>query len=170
MGDTFKEQLVKKKPNTSDTLKRAGVIAAVLVLALVCIMIPAIAAFTPIIIAAAAVGAYFLFSLINVEYEYAFVNGELDIDIIYSKSRRKRIFSAEVRNIEVMAHVEDTAHTRDFGNAEVKNYYSGVAGKDTYAFLINYKGKRLKVLIEPNETMLKAFSKVLTPRKLFKKL
>jgi uncharacterized membrane protein YciS (DUF1049 family) len=168
--DNVKEQIVKKKPNAIDTLKKAGIIIAVIVIFLVASAIPAIAPFAVILAAAAAFGAYYLITMLNVEYEYTFINGDLDIDAIYNKSRRKRVFSGTVRDFEVMAHVEDTAHARDFGNAEVKNYFSGVVGKDTYAFLAAHKGKRLKVIIEPNEKMLKAFSTVLTPRKLFKKL
>ena len=70
-----------------------------------------------------------------------------------------------------MAHVDDMNHSHDFDSAqETKNYASGVTTNDTYAFLTAYKGKKLKIIIEPNEMMIKSFSTVLTPRKLFKKI
>jgi hypothetical protein len=106
----------------------------------------------------------------NIEYEYIFTNGDLDIDVIYNKNRRKRLFSGLVKDFEIMAHVEDKAHVGDFTNlSETKDYSSGIVGKDTYAFLTTYKSKRMKIIIEPNEMMVKAFSTVLTPRKFFKK-
>ena len=116
-------------------------------------------------------GAYWVMGFLNVEYEYIFTNGELDIDVIYNRTRRKRMYSGGVSNFEVMAHVDDKNHSGDFNSAqETKNYSSGVTTDDTYAFLTTYKGKRVKIIFEPNEMMLKAISTVLTPRKLFKKV
>jgi len=127
-------------------------------------------AFAPFILLALCFGAYYLFGTLNVEYEYIFTNGELDIDCIYSKSRRKRQFSGVVRDFEIMAHVEDKNHIRDFNSAtETKDYSSGVVKDNTYAFLSSYKGKKLKVIIEPDEVMVQAFSTAITPRKFFKK-
>jgi hypothetical protein len=70
-----------------------------------------------------------------------------------------------------MAHVEDKNRMGDFSNVkETVNYSSGQVTNDTYAFITNYKGKRLKVIFEPNEMMIKTLSTVLTPRKLHKKI
>jgi hypothetical protein len=170
MGDVFKEQIVKRKPTMMDTLKRAGIIAGVILVFLACNLSEYVAPFAFIVTAAAAFGAYILLGRLNVEYEYTFTNGDLDIDAIYSKSRRKRVYTGSVRDFEIVAHVNDNAHARDFQNAEVRDYSSGTVQDNTYAFLSSFKGKRLKVIIEPNEMMLKAFSTVLTPRKFFKKL
>ncbi|MDR1540751.1 MAG: DUF6106 family protein [Clostridiales bacterium] len=171
MGDIYNEQIVKKQASMKSTLTRVGIILSVVVIFFVCLSIPVIQTFAIIIAAAAAFGAYYLISMLNIEYEYIFTNGELDIDAIYSKSRRKRVFTGTVKDFDIVAHVSDAAHTRDFGGAtETKDYSSGVVGNNTYAFLASYKGKRLKIIFEPNEKMIKAFSSVLTPRKFFKKL
>ncbi|MDR2650096.1 MAG: DUF6106 family protein [Clostridiales bacterium] len=171
MGDVFKEQLVKKSASAKDTALRFGIVALVVIVVFICLSVPALQPFMIFIAAAACFGAYILISRLNIEYEYVFTNGELDIDVIYNKTSRKRMFSFTVRDFEIMAHVQDTAHTRDMLNiAETKDCSSGVTGPNTYAFVTPYKGKRLKVIIEPNDMMIKAFSTVLTPRKLFKKL
>ena len=39
------------------------------------------------------VACYFVIPKTDLEYEYLFVNGELDIDMIMSKSKRKRVKS-----------------------------------------------------------------------------
>jgi hypothetical protein len=168
VGDVFKEQIVKRASTGLDVVKKIGLGLAVIIVFIVSTMV--IGEFALLITVAAGFGAYLLMGNMNVEYEYIFTNGDLDIDAIYNRTRRKRLFSASVSDFEVVAHVEDTAHTRDFDSAtETKNYSSGVTTKDTYAFLVAHKGKRLKVIFEPNEMMIKAFSTVLTPRKLFKK-
>ena len=165
MNDVFKEQIVKRQPSSKDTFKRIGLVLAVLVIAV--FAFAAITPVAPFVILAACFGAWFLMSFLRVEYEYAFTDGELDIDIIYNRSRRKRLFSAKVNDFDIMAHVEDKMRLSEFQSAvETLDYSSGVVGNDTYAFLINYKGKRTKIIIEPNAVMLKALATVLTRRRL----
>ena len=167
--DVFKEQIVKREPSLKNNLIKGGVIFLIVLIFFV--IFPYTGQFTTIIVAALGFGAYYLFSLLNVEYEYIFTNGELDIDCIYSKSRRKRQFSGVVRDFEIMAHVEDNNHINDFSSAtETKDYSSGKVKDNTYAFLAAYKGKRLKIIFEPDEVMVQAFSTVITPRKFFKKI
>ena len=171
MGDVFKEQLIKRAVTIKDTAKRFGVVSLAVLVVFISMSIQILQPFWIFIAFAAIFGAYFLISRLNIEYEYIFTNGDLDIDVIYNKNSRKRLFSSSVKQFEIMAHVQDTAHTREMSNvSETKDYSSGIAGPNTYAFITPYKGKRLKIVFEPNDMMIKAFSTVLTPRKLFKKL
>ena len=113
------------------------------------------------------VGGFYLNSFLKIEYEYVFTNGELDIDIIYNRSRRKRIFSSHVNKFEIMAHVEDMNHAGEFHRAqETKDYSSGKVGPDSYAFLINYNSKYTKFIIEPNEKMMAAIKGSISRSKL----
>ena len=165
MGDVFKEQIIKRQPTPKDTLKRVGLLAAVLIIGV--ITMATIPAFAPFIVLAAGFGAWVLMGYLKVEYEYAFTDGELDIDAIYNRSRRKRLFSARVNDFELMAHVDDKVQMGAFqGAVETKDYSSGVVNENTYAFLLNYRGKRTKFIIEPNAVMLKALATVLTRRRL----
>lgn len=166
MGDVFKEQIVKKVETPLDFAKKVGLIVAVIVIGIITLMTPA-AAFVPIILAAAGFGAFYLMSFIKVEYEYVFTNGELDIDVIYNRSRRKRVFSSHVNKFDIMAHIEDMTHAGSFNNAqEALNFSSGVVGPSTYVFLLSYKSKQTKVIIEPNEKMMKAISGSMSRSKL----
>jgi len=165
MNAVFKEQIVKRQPSSMDAVKRAGLVVAVLAISVLAFSF--IPPFAPVLILAAGFGAWYFMSFLKVEYEYAFTDGELDIDIIYNRSRRKRLFSAKVNEFDIMAHVDDKMRAGEFsGAAETLDYSSGVVGNDTYAFLINYKGKRTKIIIEPNAVMLKALATVLTRRRL----
>jgi hypothetical protein len=168
MGDVFKEQIVKRQPNAKNTAIKAGLIAGVVIIFFVANIF--IGQWGLYVAVAAGFFAYILMGRQNVEYEYIFTNGELDIDIIYNKSKRKRLFSGRVTDFEIMAHVEDKNRVGDFNSAtETHDYSSGVVSNDSYAFLTAYKGKRLKIIFEPNEMMMKCISSVLTPRKLIKK-
>ena len=165
MGDVFNEQIVKRHGNFSDNVKRAGIVALVAVIFLVSFTF--LGAFAVIMGAVAVFGGMYLLSFLNVEYEYVYTNGELDIDVIYNRSRRKRLFSVAVKDFEIMAHVEDKTHMGSFGSAqETINCHSGEIGPSTYAFLATINGKKAKVIIEPNDKMLKAIGTTLSKRKL----
>ena len=165
MGDVFKEQIVKRKTTAKDTIIRICLVILVILIFFVALMvIPSLAV---IIAAAAGFGAFVIMGFLNVEYEYVFTNGELDIDAIYNKSRRKRLFTAKVNDFEIMAHIEDRNHEGAFNNIqEFRDYSSGNPGPDTYVCLLNYNSKRLKLIIEPNEKMLKAIAGSINRRKL----
>jgi len=157
MGDVFKEQIVKRKPTIKDTAIRICLIIVVIMIFI--ISITYLGAFGVLITAVAGFGANYLMGFLSIEYEYVFTNGELDIDIIYSRSRRKRVFTAHVNKFDIMAPLNDTTHAHEFNRMqELRDYSSGTGNADTYAFLINKDGKYLKVLIEPNEKMMAAIS------------
>ena len=85
------------------------------------------------------------------EYEYIFTNGNLQIDVIYSKKKRKTLYDIDVKNFE------------EFGKISEVNVSSGVKkvicipwdNKDEkYVFLASANGKQA-VYIAPNEDILK---------------
>ena len=89
MNDYYTEQMVKKQTDMKDMLIKAVLIAATLVSFLAILMFPGIL-ILPVIMIALDV---FIFGRLKVEYEYLFVNGDLDIDKIMNKAKRKKVFS-----------------------------------------------------------------------------
>ena len=168
MVDIFKEQLVKRKPTAKDRLIKVAVIFGIIVVLFVSMSL--VPAFGMVITVAVGFGAYIFLGRLKREYEYSFTNGELDIDVIYNRSSRKRIFTGNVRNFELMAHVDDPSHQNSFASAtEVKDYSTGTTSDRSYAFLANYNGKRQKIIIEPNNELLEAMAKSLTRSKFYPK-
>lgn len=166
MDDVFKEQMVKKIPSKNDTLKKIGIVVLTLILSLISFMFAQ--AFAPVLVLAFCYASYYLISLQSIEYEYILTNNELDIDVIYNKSKRKRVFSGDIKEVDIMAHVEDKTHKGDFNCADIKkDYSSGVINKNTYSMLYNYNNKRTEFIIEPNEIMINSFARYISPRKLF---
>ena len=105
----------------------------------------------------------------NIEYEYAFTNGELDIDKIMSKSKRKRILTVSVKDFEVMAHVEDKVHAYELNGFEkILDFSSGEIKENTYAAIFMHNNQKVKMIFEPNEEILKGIF-YLIPRKLYMK-
>ncbi len=102
--DSFTEQLVKKTPTTADHLKQAGSIALGVLIFLVMIRLGFLFRLFTVIFVAIGLGAvwlgWYLSREVNVEYEYIFVNGDLDIDKIVAQRRRKRLISIKANQIE----------------------------------------------------------------------
>lgn len=152
MKDIFYEQLVKKQSTGKDRLIRIAAILGVIVIFIVgTVIIPVIGWALTV---AAGFGTYILFGRLKKEYEYSFTNGELDIDVIYNKSSRKRVFSGYVRDFEIMAHAADLRHANTFSAADDRQDYStGVVSDRSYTFLTRHNSKRRAITIEPNDEM-----------------
>lgn len=163
-NDVFNEQLVAKKNTMMDNLKRVGVIlAGLLIVFAVSLILPAVTLF----VAAGVIwGIFIIMKRFNVEYEYAFTNGDLDIDKIFSRSTRKHAFTVDIRNFVVMIQVNNPNYKSEIGNInETKDFSTGVVADSTYAAVYEQEGKRIQLLIDPNEQLLKAM-KMYIPRKI----
>ena len=156
MKDVFKEQLVKRRPSTKIIMAKVGLVAAAIFLMVLITFIEALSLFFPILWAVIIFAVFILFRRLNVEYEYILTNNELDIDAIYGKSRRKRIFSTSVRDFEAFRQVGSTEMQHSFAAATAKEDYSSGAGGEAaqYEFLVAYKGKKMRIIFEPNEDLL----------------
>ena len=100
MSDLYIELLVKKKKTSTDTLLKVLMIGATVIFVLGGIL------FNPIILLLAVVMGvvdYFKLPSLDLEYEYLYVNGELDIDKIMSKQKRKRVGSYDMKKVEIVA-------------------------------------------------------------------
>ena len=86
MNDFYTEQLVKKQTDMKDILIKAILVSLTIVSFVVILMYP-IGLILPILMIVLDV---FMFRRLNVEYEYLFLNGDLDIDKIMNKSAVQR--------------------------------------------------------------------------------
>lgn len=88
MDDFYTEQLIKKQADSKDTLKKVGLIALTVVSVLLVFVIP-VGIILPVVMIVIDV---LMFRNLNVEYEYVFVNGDLDIDKIMIRPEEKGCF------------------------------------------------------------------------------
>ena len=99
MNDSYKEILVKRQtPVGMRVLK--GALIGLTVLSLVAGLL-----MWPLLIVGAILIAvdYFVVPKFDVEYEYLYVNGELDIDAIYSRQKRKKMGTYDMAELEILA-------------------------------------------------------------------
>jgi len=164
--DTFMEKIVRKKKDIKDHLITAAVIIGALVLMFIVININ-LAGINMLIIIGLGYGAYLIISSRNIEYEYAVTNGDLDIDKIIAQRKRKRIFSANCKDFEIVARVKSQHYTPQYRNFKNKIDCSGYIGNDdVYFIVLQYNNEQTIVYFEPSEKMLQNF-RTFIPRKVF---
>lgn len=155
--DTFFEQLV--------TIKKTGKTWATYILIALTAIIIMTAAFMflptiSIVVAALTLyGAYKLYSMLSVEYEYIITNSTMDIDKIVAKSSRKRVMSFELTAVE---RIEK--YRKELPEDVIKNALFACNGNEDNAIvlIIHPEGKgKQSVVVAPDERMQEAMKKFL---------
>jgi hypothetical protein len=150
--------LIKKEKGPKEWAATAGIIIAAIILqSAAVIFLSGLALIAALLIG---FGVHYLLTALNVEYEYCFTNGELDIDCIYNKSRRKRKFSCNIKNAEVFCRADNETALAKFPRVKTLRDFSSGSKNPTYAFVAG----DAKIIIEPDERLLNAIKKFLTPR------
>lgn len=165
--DVFMEKIVAKKKDAKDTLFAAAMLLVGFIAILTVPVIPVVNSLWLFIDAGIVYGIYYLISTRNIEFEYIVTNGDLDIDKIISRRKRKRIFSASCKDFDVVARLNSDKYDNEARN--IKNRIetvSSMQSPDVYFVTLSYKGERTIVFFEPDERMLNAF-KTFIPRKVF---
>ena len=160
MGDIFVEQIIQRRISLGGIALRALSIFALLVAIL---LIPKLLMLGLTIAVLIGYVVYLAFVYTNVEYEYSLVNGELSVDKILGKRKRKPCDEFDLKKAELIAPV-DYPEVVDKASRIIKEDYSSNKGiYDQYALILNgvdgMKGQ-LMVIIEPNEGMKDAIYKV----------
>ncbi len=163
--DTFIEKIIVRKKTTKDYLIIAGVLLGGLVLFFALQLVTFLRPFFIIITAAI---VYIIYQIVigrNIEYEYIVTNGDLDIDMIIAQRRRKRIFSANCKDFDIVAKLKGGYNDRRVSDVSKKiEAVSSMDSDDIYFATLMYKGERTAVLFEPDDRMLRSF-KTFIPRK-----
>jgi len=122
MGDCYAEIMVKRKTSTSTKFLKCLMIG-ITGLCFVCGIIVHPFAFLAGMILILV--DYIVFPKMNKEYEYTYINGEIFIDVIYSKLKRKRKESFAVSEIAAVAPLGSKALDAFQFEYDVRDFSSG---------------------------------------------
>lgn len=146
--DNFYEQLVTTYKTGAYNL----VNAAFYVFGVLALLILSVNLILFVIFLLLAVGAFFLKRRLYVEYEYVFTNGEIDIDKIVEMKKRSRVFSFDIKNVELLAP-EESQYVKDFANkpTSILNLYPSTADKKVFVAMITGGTDRTQLRFVPDE-------------------
>lgn len=119
--DNFAEQLVKKNLTASEKTKHTFMTVAGIIGTLIFILFglltlgrPVLSVIGFILAMGAGYGTFNTMQSSYIEYEYAFTNGELDVDKIIAKKKRKPLISVEVSTFTAFGkYTEDIDESED---------------------------------------------------------
>ena len=153
--DVFVEQLIRRERPGGEMLFRLGAIVGGLLLIGVAFLLAK--GFFPVCFAVIVILEFFAFVYTVKEYEYSFCNGDVDIDMIQGKRRRKTILSVSCRDIQAMGPCDGKpALTGEF----TRTLDASISKKhaDRWYFITERQdGSRELVYFSPNERILDAF-------------
>lgn len=162
MNETYYEVLIEKK--TSPILKFGQILTAVLAGIFALTMFMGII-WGVILAAAFGVASYFLSLYSVVEFEYLYIDKELQIDRILARSKRKRMETLDLNELVVLAPLR--SHEVDYyRKQDVKrgDYSSGEEANEQNKYLLVVDKKQ--IIFEPTEEMVKTI-RMFAPRKVF---
>ncbi len=87
MSDYYTEQLVKQKAKASSMIAKTALIAVTVLSFFLCPLLFPMAMIIPVIMVVVDI---VLFKRFDLEFEYLYVNGDLDIDKYYGKTKKKK--------------------------------------------------------------------------------
>ena len=165
MGDLYSEYLVKKKPTARDAVIKYGMIVLTVLAVAAGLFVNPVLLVLAVIFGAV---SYFVIPKTDLEYEYLFVNGELDVDMVMAKTKRKKVNTFDLKEADLIAPVG--SHRMDYynGNSKLKtlDYSSGDESHKRFAVIMRVGTDTCKIIIEPDEQMAQAI-KNSAPSKVF---
>ena len=162
--DTFMEVLVESKPSLSAKIIKIVLYALMAIFILGVLFL----GFLSLLLAVACgVGAYFIGLRSEVEYEYSYMDKELDVDVIYSKEKRKHVATFDLSKMEVLAPLK-SVHLDDYKNRTYKvcDYSSHKENAQDKMYVLYYSGEK-KIVFEPTKEMVDAIAYI-APHKVFR--
>ena len=168
--DNFAEQLVKKNETSSDKTRRVMMIVvgilfsiALAVLALLQLGNPLVALLGFVLAVLSGYGTFNIVQNTYVEYEYAFTNGELDVDNIIAKKKRREMVSTNVRQFTDFGKYSDDLEETD--DMTIIFATDNIASHEYYADFNDETVGSARLVFAPDERMLENIVKFL-PAKL----
>lgn len=154
MTENLIEQLVAKHETKGTKMKK---------IALIVLTVLSVPIFFPVFTIIFLLLDVFFFGRMNVEYEYTFFMGDLDVAKVTNKSTRKKLFAINLKDVDVIA---PTGAPELLGYQRLKKLdcTTSTPGNKTYE-LVGKKGEdKVRLLFEPSEDLLQAMHRM-EPRK-----
>ncbi len=168
--DSFIEYMIRQKKSAAAKLKTALIVLGAIVISFIITLIflmflPIAISLMPLCIAGIMYGAYRIIASFNIEYEYILTNGELDVDKITNKKRRKRLITVHCKTFTHFGKLTDSSYQnlKDSDFARVIDASAHSDNYETYYAVFFKNGQRVKLIFNPVQKMIDIF-KIYAPR------
>ena len=163
------EKMVRRVWGIADYLKAALVCfgAAVIIVAMILLggwlTSYGLSMIVPIVICGAGVGAWYLIGAMRIEYEYSYFNGELDLDVIIARRKRRRVATVKVGDFERFGSYATLGMSKsEMKDSFTKRYFmcSHPSNPNCCYAIFKHEYEMVLLVFEPDEETLDEFRKV----------
>lgn len=154
MNDTFYELLVKQKTPAIANILKVLVYAAGIFLFLLSFIFGIVALIVCFAFAAAAY--FFILPKLSIEYEYSLLNTELNIDIIYNQSKRKKADSFDIKHLQAIFPA-DSDKLQRYTHLKAADYSAKDTEQRAYAAVFTSGTESKLVFLQLDEKILEMF-------------
>lgn len=158
--DVFIEQIIRKKPNIKDYLIYAATLLGGCIIVFVSMMY--LPNFSIFILAGVCFGAYYLISSRNLEFEYSVTNGDITIDKIINRRKRKRIIAIDAHDIEEIGKYKPEEHSAKTYSERIFTSESEDGENVWYLAARHQQKGTVLLMFSPNEKVLMAIKPFLS--------
>lgn len=166
--DTFFELIVKRQKTPFDKALIALIVFAAIVVVFLLFLLPAvIPVISSLVLPLQALAVYLGYRFIctrNIEFEYCVTGGDLDVDKIINKQKRRRIAAISSKNITIMAP-EGDSRLPSIEGREIIKASSGTNENTVYVVVYEDNGSKA-LIFEPTREMVEQMQKR-NPRNIF---
>ncbi len=163
MGDSYREILVKRITPTIDKVKKVALVVVTVLLYASGILLHPLFLLAGIVMTVVDV---ILFPRFDLEYEYLYVSGELVIDKIMGKQKRKRCGTYNLEQLDMLApsnsHALDSYLARK--DLKVHDYTSLDPNVRSYTMILNEEKGQVMLKLEIDEDVVNDIRRF-SPRK-----
>ncbi len=160
-NDTFVEDAVKSKPTGSQGAIRIASLVITIILAIATLM-GVFLPFSAVLCIIFIVTTFIIMGNKNIEFEYDYTNGSLEIAKIINNEKRKKIVSVESAEIRQIAAI-GTNESLKYDNVKMKIYDCSAHDEDVKDYILvahnEEKNYDFKVLFSPSEKLINAMKK-----------
>lgn len=155
--DTYKEQNVKKAVTSNDVIRKfaliiAGISVCGAILMLTGLVAPHFFLLGVMISGFIIYGVFYVLKDMDIEYEYLYTNGDLDIDKIMGQRKRKRLVTVEIHNVTAFGKYTDDVEFDD--DRTIVDASTGFEEEHWYMAFTSKKYGDCYLIFTPNSDML----------------
>ena len=149
-NDFYCECLVQKRVTSGDKVKRVLFLVGV---TLLCAFLLLFAGGLGLMLDAAILyGGYYLFTGMDLEYEYILTNGSFDVDKIAGQRSRKRLVSVDVENFTAFGKLSEAGEEPDGTTLVLASAKNGSV--DYYADAKHPSAGNVRIIFTPDDKMI----------------
>lgn len=152
MNDTYVEILVKRASKYDKSKFKK--LATVLITILFCTAVMSGSLFVYILAVLVVVAYYFVIQLFDIEFEYYYLDGELDISKIYNHSRRKTVMTLNESMIKIIAP-QGAEILEEYDSLKTVDYSANDPKNLPMVMICEYKKELRRVLLQVDSGLLK---------------